>query len=69
MRTACVVIVAILLPLLPSHARSRRIVVAEGGKHRVLVVDRESRAIVNEKSDFGRVDCLAVLLRRVFHLR
>jgi hypothetical protein len=58
---ARVVIVAVLLQVLPSHARSGRIVVAEGGKHRILVVDRESGAIVNEKSDFGRVDCLAVL--------
>jgi hypothetical protein len=42
-------------------AGAGRIVIAEGGKHRVVVVDRESRAIVNEKADFLRVDCLAQL--------
>lgn len=61
MRIAPIVIVVVLLPVLSSHAGSGRVVIAEGGKHRILVVDRESRVIVTEKSDFRRVDCLAAL--------
>jgi hypothetical protein len=61
MRSASIVIVVVLLRVLSAHAGAGRVVIAEGGKHRVLVVDRESRVIVNEKNDFRSVDCLSAL--------
>jgi hypothetical protein len=43
------------------RAAAGRIVIAEGGKHRVVAIDRESHAVINENTDFVRVDCLAQL--------
>ena len=33
----------------------------EGGKHRLLLVDRASHATVAENTEFGRIECLAAL--------
>lgn len=36
-----------------------RILIMEGGKHRLLLVDRASHATVAENTEFGRIECLA----------
>jgi hypothetical protein len=38
-----------------SFAGGPRILIMEGGKHRVLLVERESRSVVAEHADFRRV--------------
>jgi hypothetical protein len=43
------------------RAAAGRIIIAEGGKHRVVAIDRESHAVISENTDFVRVDCLAQL--------
>ena len=62
-RSAVVFSVALLLTWHSPHsnAAAGRVVIAEGGKRRVVVVDRESRAVIHENADFRRVDCLAQL--------
>ena len=62
-RPAVVFSVALLLTLHSAHSKAAggRVVIAEGGKRRVVVVDRESRAVIHENTDFRRVDCLSQL--------
>jgi hypothetical protein len=42
-------------------ADGARILIMEGGKHRLLLVDRASKGTLAENSDFQRVDCLTRL--------
>jgi hypothetical protein len=44
-----------------AFAAGPRILVMEGGKHRVFLVDRASHHIIAEKADLSRVDCVAQL--------
>jgi len=62
-RLAAVLSVALLFTShsAPSNAAAGRLVIAEGGKRRVFVVDRESRAVIHENTAFRRVDCLSQL--------
>src|SRR5262245_25820239 len=62
-----VALMALCVGVLPStwspdvFAASGRLVILDGGKHRVMAVDRESRAVINENTDFIRGDCLVQL--------
>jgi hypothetical protein len=42
-------------------ASGPRILIGEGGRHRLLIVDRASHQVVAERAAFRRIDCLARL--------
>jgi hypothetical protein len=46
---------------LAAAADGPRVLIMEGGKHRLLLVDRASKATIAENNAFGRIECLAAL--------
>src|SRR5262247_1687749 len=59
---ACAAALAITIGLhLTIDAQGPAVLIMEGGKHRVLLVERASKSVIAENKDFGRIECLAAV--------